>query len=330
MATVRSTRRAGDGSKTKHGMIVSCGEALIDFIPIRAEDGEWAYRPAAGGSPYNVALALGRLGAEAGFMGGLSTDFFGTLLLGALEESKVDLSHTVRTDRPTVLAFVSFGNGEPQYAFYDEGSAARLFDPAEARPIGLEVECLHAGSISLIGEPAASNIERLFLADAGRRVLSIDPNVRPSLVCNEPAYRPRLDRMLGAADIVKVSRADLDWLAPGRDPSEWARARIERGTALVVLTAGSEGARAITASLDVRQPAVPVKVVDTVGAGDAFTAGLLRALQNRGLLRRGALGSISEPDLRAALEFAARIAALTCTRAGADPPWADELLSYRF
>jgi fructokinase len=307
-------------------VIVSCGEALIDFIPVRAEDGERAYRPAAGGSPYNVALALGRLGAEAGFMGGLSTDFFGSLLSSTLVASKVDLSYTVRTDRPTVLAFVSFGNGEPQYAFYDEGSAGRLFDPAEARPVGPEVECLHAGSISLIGEPAASNIERLFLGEAGRRVLSIDPNVRASLVRNEPAYRARLDRMLDAADIVKISSADLYWLVPEKDPTEWARARIERGAALVVVTAGSEGARAITASLDVRQPAVPVTIVDTVGAGDAFTAGLLRALQKSGLLSREALRLISEPDLSTALELAERVAALTCTRAGANPPWADELL----
>ena len=307
-------------------MIVCCGEALVDFIPVRAEDGEEAYRPAAGGSPYNVALALGRLGAKAGFMGGISTDFFGSLLWRTLEASKVDLSYTVRTDRPTVLAFVSFGNGEPQYAFYDEGSAGRWFDPAEARPIGSEVECLHAGAISLIGEPVASNIECLFLGETGRRVLSIDPNVRPSLVRNEPAYRARLDRMLGAANVVKISRADLDWLAPKTDPREWARARIERGAGLVVLTAGSEGARAITASLDIWQPAVPVEVVDTVGAGDAFAAGLLWALQSRGLLSHEALGIISELDLREALELAARSAALTCTRAGANPPWVDELL----
>jgi fructokinase len=307
-------------------MIVSCGEALIDFIPVRAEDGQGAYRPAAGGSPYNVALALGRLGAEAGFMGGLSTDFFGSLLVSALEASQVDLSHTVRTDRPTVLAFVSFGNGEPRYAFYDEGSAARLFDPAEARPLGPEVECLHAGSISLAAEPAGFRIERLFLADAGRRVLSLDPNIRPSLVRNETAYRARLDRMLGAADVVKASRADLHWLVPETDPREWARARIERGAALVVLTAGSEGARAITAALDVRQPALSVEVVDTVGAGDSFTAGLLWALQGRGLLSREDLRRIGEPDLRAALELAVRVAALTCTRAGANPPWRDELL----
>ena len=306
-------------------MIVSCGEALIDFIPARAEDGEVAYRPAAGGSPYNVALALGRLGAKAGFMGGLSADFFGSLLSSVLETSKVDLSHTVRTDRPTVLAFVSFGNGEPRYAFYDEGSAARLFDPAEAGSLGPEVECLHAGSISLAAEPVASHIERLFFAQAGRRVLSIDPNIRPSLVRDEPSYRARLDRMLGAADVVKVSRADLQWLAPGTDPREWARARIEGGAALVVLTAGSEGARAITAALDVRQPALSVEVVDTVGAGDAFTAGLLWALQSHGLLSREALRAVSEPDLRAALELAVRVAALTCTRAGANPPWRDEL-----
>jgi fructokinase len=132
--------------------------------------------------------------------------------------------------------------------------------------------------------------------------------------------------MLDAADVVKTSRADLDWLAPETDPSKWARARIERGTALVVLTAGSEGARAITASLDVRQPAVPVEIVDTVGAGDAFTAGLLWALQSRGLLSRSTLRIISEADLREALEVAVRIAALTCTRAGANPPRSDELL----
>jgi len=305
-------------------MILCCGEALIDFIPVPAEGGE-AYRPAPGGSPYNAALALGRLGARVGFMGGLSSDLFGTLLRGALAESRVALDHALLNDRPTVLAFVSLGAGEPQYAFFDEGSTSRMFDPAEVRDLGPEISCLQVGSISLIGEPAASNIERLFLAQAGRRVLSIDPNIRPSLVRDEAAYRARIERMTGAADIVKISLADLAWLRPGTEAKAWARHRIEAGASLVVLTAGSEGATAVMAGRELSHPAAPVPVVDTVGAGDAFMAGLLASLQAQGVLNREGLRALDEARLGQALGLASRVAALTCTRAGANPPWAHEL-----
>lgn len=306
-------------------MIVCCGEALIDFIPVRAEDGTPAYCPKPGGSPYNVALTLGRLGVRTGFMSGISEDFFGSFLTGTLASCAVDLSCSLVSNRPSTLAFVSLQGDEPQYAFFDEQSASRLFDPGEAPPLQPEVECLHVGSISLAGEPAASNIERLFLGEAGRRVLSIDPNVRPSVIRDEAAYRSRLSRMIGAADIVKVSCVDLDWLLPGVDPLDWARQRVAESTPLVVLTAGGGGARAFCRSGTIHQPAEAVTVVDTVGAGDAFTGGLLASLQQQGCLKRERLSALTDEELRSALQFAARVAAVTCSRAGADPPWASEL-----
>jgi fructokinase len=306
-------------------MIICCGEALIDFIPIRAQDGTPAYSPKPGGSPYNVALTLGRLGVRTGFMSGISEDFFGSFLKETLGSCGVDLSSSQISNRPSTLAFVSLKGDEPQYAFFDELSASRLFDPGEVTPLRPDVECLHVGSISLAGEPAASNIERLFLGEAGRRVLSIDPNVRPSVIRDEAAYRTRLSRMIGAADIVKVSCVDLDWLLPGVDPDDWARQRVAENTSLVVLTAGGDGARAFSRSRSIHQPAEAVAVVDTVGAGDAFTGGLLASLQQQGCLYREKLCTLTDEELRTALQFAARVAAVTCARAGADPPWASEL-----
>lgn len=301
-------------------MIVCCGEALIDFIPARTEANEVAYVPKPGGSPFNAALTLGRLGARVGFMGGLSSDFFGTLLRDTLAASGVDLGYVVVADRPSTLAFVSLGGGEPQYAFFDESSASRLFDPSDAPALSPDVQCLQVGSISLVGEPAASRIERLFLAERGRRVLSIDPNIRPSVVPDPNAYRARMAAMIAAADLIKISRADLDWLQPGVDHEAWAQACLHEGAALVVLTAGGEGALAVTRTGTLHQPAERVRVIDTVGAGDAFTGGLLAALQRQGVLERERLRDLGETELASALRYASRVAALTCTRAGADPP----------
>jgi fructokinase len=306
-------------------MIVCCGEALIDFIPIRAEDGTPAFSPKPGGSPYNVALTLGRLGARTGFMGGISEDFFGRFLKDTLASCGVDLSLSLISKRPSTLAFVSLQEGEPQYAFFDEQSASRLFNPGEVASLQPDVECLHVGSISLVGEPGASNIERLFLSEAGQRVLSIDPNVRASVIRDEVTYRSTLSRMIGAADIVKVSRIDLDWLLPGVDPEDWAHQCLAKETSLVVVTAGGDGARAFSRLGTIPHPAEPVAVVDTVGAGDAFTGGLLASLQRQGCLKRERLSTLTGEEMRTALHSAARVAAVTCSRAGADPPWASEL-----
>jgi len=307
-------------------MIVSCGEALIDFLPVKDVEGRDSYHPKVGGSPYNVALTTGRLGIATGFLGGISTDFFGEMLAAELERSLVSLKYAGRTPRPTTLAFVSLVHDEPQYAFFDENSAGRLHDPAAHAQIGAEVEALHFGSISLIPEPIVSRLAAVMDQNRGKRVICYDPNVRPTLIQDRAAFCARVERFAHGADIVKISGADLDWLHPGEATETIAAGWLAGGAGLVVVTRGGAGVTAYTRQDgSVFSPVVPVKIADTVGAGDSFTGGLLARLSEKGLLKIDRLRSIGHADLKDALDFANRVAAITCSRPGADPPWRKEL-----
>jgi len=306
-------------------MIVCCGEALIDFLPVTDRDGRHAYRPVVGGSVFNVALTLGRLGAPTAFLGGLSTDFFGDRLVAALAESHVSTAGVARTSRPTTLALVDVSTGEPAYAFYDEASACREFDPAAGGPVGNDVAAMHFGSFPLGTEPVGSRLVTLMQENAGRRVISLDPNVRPTLVEDAVAYRARLADITPLADIVKTSVADLAWLHPGPDPDAIARRWLAAGVGLVVITNGGEGATGMTADLTVTMPATQTVVVDTVGAGDSFMGAILARLDERGLLDRRAIRQLGREALADLLAFAGEVAAITCSRPGADPPWRAEL-----
>jgi fructokinase len=308
-------------------MIVVCGEALIDFLPVKSADGRDAYRPAVGGSPFNTAVGLGRLGGDVGFCAALSTDFFGDLLAEALERSHVSLRYTVRAKRPSMLAFVSLGEGEPHYAFIDDASAGRLFDPERDAPAILpDVSMLWAGSVALINDPIASAYEALFLGNKGKRVLGIDPNVRPTVVTDGEAYRARMKRMTEAADIIKISKADLLWLDPAINPDGWARGLVHKGASLVVITDGAHGAAGYGRGFSMQRPVKPVEqVADTVGAGDSYSSGLLHVLQQEGVVERSRLGALDEGVARRAMDYAARTAAITVSREGADPPWAEEM-----
>lgn len=186
---------------------------------------------------------------------------------------------------------------------------------------------LHFGSISLVREPGATSFEQLIRRESGKLVLSLDPNVRPSLIGDRAAYRQRLEGWVALADIVKVSQADLRWLYPDREPIDAARRLLATGPALVAVTRGAAGAVGITATVTVDVPGSPVAVQDTIGAGDAFTAGLLGFLELRGVLDRAALHALREEDLRPCLTLANRMASITCTRSGAQPPTRVEVLS---
>jgi fructokinase len=306
-------------------MIVCCGEALIDFLPVTDRDGRHAYRPVVGGSVFNVALTLGRLGAPTAFLGGLSTDFFGDRLVAALSESNVSTAGVTRTSRPTTLALVDVSNGEPAYAFYDEGSACRTFDPASGGPIAGDVTAMHFGSFPLGTEPVSSRLVTLMKENAGQRVISLDPNVRPTLIENATAYRARLAEITPLADVVKTSVADLAWLHPGGDPEEIARRWLAAGVGLVVVTHGGEGATGMTADVNITMPAAPAEVVDTVGAGDSFMGALLARLHEKGLLDRRSIRQLDRDAVADLLAFAGNVAAITCSRPGADPPWREEL-----
>ena len=306
-------------------MILCAGEALIDMLPRRTAEGEDAFAPHAGGAVFNTAIALGRLGAGAGYFGGLSTDFLGDLLAASLAASNVDTRLCPRSPRPTTLAFVRLVNGQASYAFYDEGTAGRMLDPAVLPALPDAVHAVFFGGISLISEPCATAYEALMAREAAARVTMIDPNIRTGFVTDEAAYRARLGRMIAMADIVKVSDEDLTWLLGPGHISDRAGELLALGPKLVFVTEGGEGARAYTAEHEVKLHAEKVTVVDTVGAGDTFNAGVLAELQTAGLLGKDHLRNLSKGAIEAALSLAIRAAAVTVSRAGANPPWAQEI-----
>lgn len=306
-------------------MIVCCGEALIDFLPRKLADGAAAYQPFVGGGIFNTSIALGRLGVKTGFFSGLSTDFFGDMLRDGLKASKVDLRYVKTWDKPSTLAFVKLTNGQAQYSFFDDNSASRMLTVKDLPRLDDKVEALHFGSISLIPEPGGSTLEALMKREAKRRVLSIDPNIRPSQIKNRRAHVARLNRMIAMTDIVKISDEDIEWMTGKRDLKAVARKWLKSGAKIVVITKGADGMEGFTARDHIVQPAVKVKVADTVGAGDTINAGLLAALKAAKLLDKKKLAVISGDQLAAAMAFAAKAAAITCSRPGANPPWAKEL-----
>jgi fructokinase len=306
-------------------MIVSCGEALIDFLPRRGLDGATVFQPFPGGSPFNVAVALGRLAVEAGFFGGLSTDFFGAMLRKALDDSTVGAEFAEISDRPSTLAFISLDGGEARYAVFDEGSAGRMLSETELPALPKEVTALHFGSFSLAEEPCGSALETLMRREQRDRVISLDPNIRPSLIKNRDGYLARINRMAAMSDIVRLSEDDLAWLAPGGSFEATARRWLAHGAKLVVLTRAAAGAQALSKTVSVAVPGLTVDVVDPVGAGDAFTAALLARLDQLGLLTKAGVAGLTSHALADVLGFAVRAAAITVSRAGADPPWLSEL-----
>lgn len=308
-------------------MIVCCGEALIDMIPV-ADSGQGAsLRPHAGGAVFNTAIALGRLGADVAFLSGISTDMFGKQLLAELAQSHVDTSPVLQSDRPTTLAFVELRGGHATYTFYDENTAGRMLDPDALPVIPDAARALYLGGISLINAPAADFYLALALREAGKRVIVADPNIRANFITDVPAYRARLAKLIGCVDILKVSDEDLDWLVEGTAPLEEKAAAIRaQGPSVVVLTRGAEGAVALFGAGAQVSVGVPeVDVVDTVGAGDTFNAGFLAQLADDGLLTPAHRGAWTADALQRALARGAQVAAVTVSRAGANPPWAAEL-----
>ena len=306
-------------------MILCCGEALIDMLPRETAAGEAAFAPHAGGAVFNTAIALGRLGAPAGFLSGLSTDLFGEVLRNTLAASHVDTSHAIWSNRPTTLAFVKLVNGQASYAFYDENTAGRLIRPADLPTLPAAITAMFFGGICLMVDPSGETYEALMQREAAARVTMIDPNIRPSFIADPVAYRARIARMIALADIVKLSDEDLHWLEGAGDPTALARGILVQGPKAVFITEGAAGARAVTASHEVVVAAKPVTVADTVGAGDTFNAGVLAALHQAGALTKPALAALAADTLRAALTLGVKSAAVTVSRPGANPPWAAEL-----
>jgi fructokinase len=302
-------------------MLLSCGDALVDFLPAISADGRDALVPAVGGSCLNIAIGMARLGAPAGFVGGISTDLFGRMIADHAAASRVELRYATRSDHQTTLAFVRSVAGEPQYAFYDEQTASRNWTYSAGSIPFDQIEAIHLGSTTLTNDEGAA--QGLAMVEDIRRsvTLSFDPNCRPNLVKHRAHYVERIETFAAAADIVRMSDADFEFLYGGNDYAAKAKSLIEAGPSLVVVTRGSRGALAwhrTAGAVEVKAPATDV--VDTIGAGDSFQAALLFALRALGRIRKGSLAQASSDELRRALSFAAICAAFTCGRAGADPP----------
>ena len=315
--------------------VVCCGEALIDLVGTDPSGRTWRSSP--GGSPFNAAVAAGRLGAPTSFVGVLSEDRFGRMLVDHLQASHVDSRTCPVTPEPTTLAVVDDTPVHGQqadvgYSFHVAGTtttSARVNELHLPTDIGI----LHvSGSVSLVLEPAASRIESLLAAAQHRAVVHLDPNPRPALVGRD-AFRRRLDRWLGLADVVKVSAADLEWIEPGADPLDVARSWVdgdggddgpERPLAVVV-TRDARGAAVATVGGLVEVAAEPVEVVDTIGAGDTFSGAMLAALSAHRVTTRAELAALDDSWWQTALTYAVEAAGITCTRVGADPPWRNEL-----
>jgi len=302
-------------------MILCAGEALIDMLPRKTESGEAAFAPYPGGSVFNTAVALARLGVATEFFTGLSTDLFGERLASVLTVNGVGSKLAHRADRPTTLAFVTLTDGQASYAFYDENTAGRLLTEADLPTIPDATQACFFGGISLAVEPCADAYAALAARAAQDRVVMVDPNIRPGFIADEARYRARMDALLANADVVKASDEDLHWLLGDATLPLLAERLRAKGPKLVLVTQGSAGVTGFHAGGEMHVPAERVKVIDTVGAGDTFNAGFLAGLAEAGTLDKRRVGAgLDDDTLRSAMTLGVRAAAVTVTRAGANPP----------
>jgi fructokinase len=302
-------------------MFVVVGEALVDLVGQRGGR-TLAVHP--GGSPANVALGLARLGAAVTLKTRLGRDAFGELIRSHLQASGVTVDGGPADGVSTSLAIATLAAGIASYDFRIE------WDPGPLAPLPVETRCLHTGSLATVLPPGADRVVDLVEREHERRRVTItyDPNVRPALMGDAERARRDIEHLVALSDVVKVSDEDLHWLYPDRSDEDVARDWLASGPALVVVTRGGAGVFAVSASLELRRPAVPIDLVDTVGAGDSFTSGLLDGLRRAELIgaaRRDALAAVDEATLSSLVDTAAQIAAITCSRPGADPPTRMEL-----
>ena len=297
-------------------MFVVVGEALIDLVGQR---GGRTLAAHPGGSPANVALGLARLGVPVTLKTRLGRDAFGDMISAHLEASGVRVDGGPEGGASTSLAIATLAAGIAAYDFRID------WDVEALAPLPIETRCLHTGSLATVLPPGKASVVDLVEREhkRGRVTVSYDPNVRPALLGDAARARPDIERLVALSDVVKVSDEDLRWLYPDRPDEDVAQAWLASGPALVVVTRGGAGVYAVSAGLELHRRAVPLDLVDTVGAGDSFTSGLLDGLHRADLVggaRRDALAAIDEATLGSVVDAAALIAAITCSRPGADPP----------
>jgi fructokinase len=297
-------------------MFVVVGEALVDLVGQR---GGRTFSAHPGGSPANVALGLARLGVPVTLKTRLGRDAFGEMILAHLEASGVRVDGGAEEGAKTTLAIATLAAGIASYDFRID------WDVEALAPLPIETRCLHTGSLATVLPPGKANVVDLVEREhkRGRVTVSYDPNVRPALLGDAIRARPDIERLVAMSDVVKVSDEDLRWLYPGRPDEDVAQGWLASGPALVVVTRGGAGVYAVSAGLELHRGAVPIDLVDTVGAGDSFTSGLLDGLHRADLVggaRRDALATIDEATLGSIVDAAALTAAITCSKPGADPP----------
>ncbi|MHA6559160.1 carbohydrate kinase family protein [Pseudomonas alliivorans] len=311
-------------------MFLVCGEALFDIFT-RADAGsalnKLGFDAIAGGSPFNVAIGLRRLGVESALLAGLSTDYLGSRLRAVLEDEQVGTEHLIEFNAPTTLAMVAVGaDGSPTYSFRGEGCADRQLRLEHLPRLDDKVRGIHVGSFSLVVQPIADTLLALVARESGKRLISLDPNVRLNPAPDIGRWRSQIAAFAEHAHMIKVSDEDLHLLYPDRDPETIAKGWLNRHTHLVIVTRGTQGASIFTREHGTWSiPAKSVVTVDTVGAGDTFQAALLTFLTEQQVDTPKALSEITKEMLDQMLEFAASAAALTCTRVGPDLPYRDQL-----
>ena len=311
-------------------MYLGCGEALFDFFSEEDACGQAAklnYKAIAGGSPFNVAVGLRRLGIESGFFAGISNDYLGRRLLQVLKDEGVSERFLVAFDAPTTLAMVAVGaNGSPQYSFRGEGCADRQLALAHLPPLGDEVRGLHIGSFSLVVQPVGDTLLNLVKRESGKRLISLDPNVRLNPQPDIQLWRARVAELAQHADLIKVSDEDLHLLYPDQSPESVLHGWLQHRCQLVFLTRGGDGASVFSRQHGTwTQPALKVVMADTVGAGDTFQAALIAWLTEQQLDSVQGLQQLSREQIDAMLGFAIRAAALTCGKTGPDLPYRHQL-----
>lgn len=311
-------------------MYLVCGEALFDFFSEDDASGlasKVNFKAIAGGSPLNVAVGLRRLGVDAALFAGLSTDYLGRRLQQVLQDEGVCPDYLVDFAAPTTLAMVAVGaNGSPHYSFRGEGCADRQLRLEHLPVLGPEVRGLHIGSFSLVVQPIADTLLALVGRESGKRLISLDPNVRLNPEPNIDLWRSRIAELVELADLIKVSDEDLSLLYPEQDLQRVIEGWLQHRCQLVFLTRGGEGATVFSrAHGSWSVPACSVKIADTVGAGDTFQAALITWLTEHQLDSVDGVQRLSREQIDAMLKFAVQAAALTCSKTGPDLPYRQQL-----
>ena len=296
------------------------------MVSFRVED---EYTPHVGGSNFNSSIALGRLGADSYYFGAISNDNYGELIENTLRHSNVKEDFIIKTNRPTTLAYADVIDGIAEYTFVDEHSAGRLLDTTSLKPFldGVKkAKALLVGGISLQAEPCGSSWQCLIEGVSGHLPIYFDANIRPDFIEDKQRYFDRFVELTSKVDIIKISDEDYRYLFGAQNINEVSKSWLDNGVKLVIYTLGSEGSKVIYGNgNEAFAKSNKVEVVDTIAAGDTFNAGFLLNLDEQDLLDRDSLNTINNDQLTQALSFANKLASITVTRKGANPPWHEEL-----